>query len=109
MTRSIVSQVVYAYYPKGLRTGGPEAVHQLVDSLRRQGREAYLVPFPETPDAEPVEAFSVFDCPEAREPPIMTMRSSSSQRCGSPCLAASSGSRARSGGSALTTARIFVT
>jgi hypothetical protein len=58
---------VYVLYPRGVRTGGPEAMHQLVDSLRRQGREAYLVPRPGTAAADRVAAYDAYDAPEAPE------------------------------------------
>jgi len=55
----------YVYYPRGLATGGPEALHQLVDSLRRQGQDAYLVPIPGTAGAERAERYAHYDAPEA--------------------------------------------
>ncbi|WP_221583729.1 hypothetical protein [Microbacterium sp. G2-8] len=55
----------YVYYPRGLATGGPEALHQLVDSLRRQGQEAYLVPVPGTESAPRAERYAHYDAPEA--------------------------------------------
>ncbi|MGW9112868.1 hypothetical protein [Microbacterium sp. NPDC055683] len=55
----------YVYYPRGLATGGPEALHQLVDSLRRQGREAFLVPVPGTEGAPRAERYAHYDAPEA--------------------------------------------
>ncbi|WP_156758977.1 hypothetical protein [Microbacterium karelineae] len=55
----------YVYYPRGLATGGPEALHQLVDSLRRQGHEAYLVPIPGTEGAPRAERYAHYDAPEA--------------------------------------------
>ncbi|TQK69585.1 hypothetical protein [Nocardioides sp. SLBN-35] len=56
---------VYVYYPRGLRTGGPEALHQLVDSLRRQGEDAFLVAVPGSEDAERVAEYAHYDAPEA--------------------------------------------
>lgn len=55
----------YVYYPRGLATGGPEALHQLVDSLRRQGQDAFLVPVPGTEDAPRAERYAHYDAPEA--------------------------------------------
>ena len=55
----------YVYYPRGLATGGPEALHQLVDSLRRQGQDAYLVPIPGTATADRASRYSHYDAPEA--------------------------------------------
>lgn len=54
-------------YPRGVRTGGPEALHQLVDSLRRQGVEAWLWPTPATRSAERVSDYAHYDAPEALE------------------------------------------
>lgn len=55
----------YVYYPRGLATGGPEALHQLVDSLRRQGQEAFLVPIPGTETTPRAERYAHYDAPEA--------------------------------------------
>jgi hypothetical protein len=55
---------VIVVYPRGLRTGGPEALHQLVDSLRRQGREARLYPLPGTRVQPRVVEFDHYDAPE---------------------------------------------
>ncbi|GAA1744130.1 hypothetical protein [Microbacterium paludicola] len=55
----------YVYYPRGLATGGPEALHQLVDSLRRQGQDAYLVPIPGTEGTPRAERYAHYDAPEA--------------------------------------------
>ena len=57
----------YVYYPRGLATGGPEALHQLVDSLRRQGREAFLVPIPGTTATPRAERYEHYDAPEAEQ------------------------------------------
>lgn len=56
---------VYVYYPRGLATGGPEALHQLVDSLRRQNQPAFLVPIPGTESAPRAERYDQYDAPEA--------------------------------------------
>ncbi|MFC3399287.1 hypothetical protein ACFOEP_12775 [Microbacterium amylolyticum] len=58
--------IVYVYYPRGLATGGPEALHQLVDSLRRQGREAYLVAVPGTERAPRAQRYAHYDAPRLR-------------------------------------------
>lgn len=55
---------VYVYYPRGKESGGPEALHQLVDSLRRQGCAAWLVPYPGTSTFPRTEAYSGYDAPE---------------------------------------------
>lgn len=57
-------QRVLVFYPRGVQTGGPEALHQLVDSLRRQGVEAALVPYPKTRQNARVELYEQYDAPE---------------------------------------------
>lgn len=56
---------VYVFYPRGLRTGGPEALHQLVDSLRRNGQEATLVTHPGFRDQQRVPEYERYDAPES--------------------------------------------
>lgn len=56
---------IFVAYPRGVRTGGPEALHQLVDELRAQGEHAFLVPLAATKEAERVPEFRVYDAPEA--------------------------------------------
>lgn len=56
---------IFVAYPRGVRTGGPEALHQLVDELRTQGEDAFLVPLAPTRDATRVAEFEVYDAPEA--------------------------------------------
>ena len=60
-----VFDTVYVFYPRGLRTGGPEALHQLVDALRKSGQQAFLVPFLGTEKAPRVRDYEVYDAPEA--------------------------------------------
>ncbi|TFD91851.1 hypothetical protein E3T61_07700 [Cryobacterium lactosi] len=60
-----VFDTVYVFYPRGLRTGGPEALHQLVDALRKSGQQAFLVPFMGTEDTPRVRDYEVYDAPEA--------------------------------------------
>lgn len=55
---------IMVLYPRGLNTGGPEALHQLVDELRRQGQDATLVPLRETAAIARVAAFAEYDAPE---------------------------------------------
>jgi hypothetical protein len=55
---------IYVLYPRGLRTGGPEALHQLVDTLRALGQEAYLTPLPGTTGADRVKEYEHYDAPE---------------------------------------------
>lgn len=64
----------YVYYPRGLATGGPEALHQLVDSLRRQRKEAFLVPIPGTEGAPRADRYAHYDAPEA--PAVVDARGS---------------------------------
>ena len=59
-----MSGLIVALYPRGIRTGGPEALHQLVDSLRRSGAEAYLTPRAGTEHSERVDAYGHYDAPE---------------------------------------------
>lgn len=61
---------VWIYYPRGVRTGGPEALHQLCDSLREQGQEAFLVPWPTTLTSERVPAYRTYDAPEVVRPKV---------------------------------------
>ncbi|WLQ07122.1 hypothetical protein [Arthrobacter oryzae] len=56
---------VFAYYPRGERTGGPEALHQLISGLRKLGQEAYLVPLPGTEDKPRVAEYELYDAPES--------------------------------------------
>ena len=55
---------IYVLYPKGVRTGGPEALHQLVDMLRKLGQSAFLVPC-SGEDKERVSDYENYDAPEA--------------------------------------------
>jgi hypothetical protein len=55
---------IVVLYPRGQKTGGPEAVHQLVDELRNQGADAYVCPFPATRDLPRVPEFAHYDAPE---------------------------------------------
>lgn len=59
------SGTIFVLYHKGLRTGGPEALHQLVDMLRELGQDAYLVAHPHTVQNHRVEQYSVYNAPEA--------------------------------------------
>lgn len=59
---------IYVFYPRGKVSGGPEALHQLVDSLRRQGATAYLVAYPETLSNERSNVYLSYDAPEAPAP-----------------------------------------
>ena len=57
-------ETVYVLYPRGSRTGGPEALHQLVHTLRGVGQDAYLVPLAATAGAERVQEYAHYDAPE---------------------------------------------
>lgn len=56
---------VFVYYPRGKRSGGPEALHQLVDSLRRQDVDAFLVPYPSTRANKRVALYATYNAPES--------------------------------------------
>lgn len=62
-------QAVYVMYPRGVKTGGPEALHQLVRSLRDMGVEAFLSPSPRTRQNPDVPDFDIYDCPKALDIP----------------------------------------
>jgi hypothetical protein len=55
---------VIVYYPRGSRTGGPEALHQLVSTLRDLDVEAYLTPFEGTHGYAPVLEYAHYRSPE---------------------------------------------
>ncbi|WP_408899070.1 hypothetical protein ACJ5H2_08170 [Nocardioides sp. R1-1] len=55
---------VSVFYPRGVRTGGPEALHQLVDALRSLGHDAALVPLPGTARSPRVAEYERYDAPE---------------------------------------------
>ncbi len=55
---------IFVYYPRGLQTGGPEALHQLVGSLRALGQHAYLVPLPGTEGNPRVLEYERYEAPE---------------------------------------------
>lgn len=57
-------KAIYVLYPRGLRTGGPEALHQLVDTLRGLGQDAYLTPLPRSTRHERVAEYGHYDAPE---------------------------------------------
>lgn len=63
----INSGTIFVLYHRGLRTGGPEALHQLVDMLRELGQDAYLVPHPHTAHNPRVEQYGIYNAPEAPE------------------------------------------
>jgi len=59
-TRSL--SPVYVMSPIGYRTGGPEALHQLVHSLNTQGYSAALTPYDVGRNTEPVPQYQVYGC-----------------------------------------------
>ena len=59
----IERKLIGVYFPKGAETGGPEALHQLVDSLRRHGIPAVLIPMPGTEGNTPVEQYRPYNAP----------------------------------------------
>ena len=61
VSRSEIS--VFVYCPIGVQTGGPEALHQLVFTLRELGVQAALVPTPSTRKFKPVAAYEHYACP----------------------------------------------
>jgi hypothetical protein len=58
---------IFVLFPQGVRTGGPEALAQLVHCLRSLGQDAYLVPLPGTEKAEHVQQFANYDSPVVAE------------------------------------------
>lgn len=57
-------KAIYVLYPRGYRSGGPEALHQLVQTLRELGQEAFLMPLPGTRNAQRVKEYAHYDAPE---------------------------------------------
>lgn len=55
---------VSVLYGRGIRSGGPEALHQLVHELRREGVAASLVPHPRTIGRPRVVEYEGYDAPE---------------------------------------------
>ena len=61
-------RTTYVFYPRGFRSGGPEALHQLVHTLRSLGTEAYLVPTADTELTPRDESYGHYDAPESARP-----------------------------------------
>lgn len=55
------NQRVAIFVPKGLRTGGPEAMHQLHRALLGEGKDSVLVPWPGMKNNKPVNEYSVYE------------------------------------------------
>lgn len=58
---------VYILYPRGVRTGGPEALHQLGATLRQLGTPSFLVPFANTISRPRVPEYEHYGVPEAKK------------------------------------------
>lgn len=58
---------VFVYYHRGVQTGGPEALHQLVSTLRDLGVDAALVPLPGSSGAPRHPSYDHYECPEVSE------------------------------------------
>jgi hypothetical protein len=56
---------VYISYPRGVQTGGPEALHQLGAALRQLGTPAFLVPLADTVSRPRVPEYEHYGVPEA--------------------------------------------
>ncbi|TFC89876.1 hypothetical protein [Cryobacterium sp. TMT4-31] len=54
---------IFVVCPRGVRTGGPEALHQLVSTLRELGQEAFLTPRPGTEYAATIDAYDHYAAP----------------------------------------------
>lgn len=62
---------IFVMYPRGVRTGGPEALHQLVDMLRSLGQPAFLVACSgaEKPRASEYDCYNAPEVPAAVDSP----------------------------------------
>ena len=60
---------VYVYVYRGILSGGPEALHQLVHELTAQGVEAYLVAVPDTREWPEAREYAHYGCRYADEVP----------------------------------------
>lgn len=58
---------VYIMYPRGRRTGGPEALYQLGAALRELGIAAFMVPLPFSRDLPRIADYDAYGVPEANE------------------------------------------
>lgn len=57
---------VYLLYPRGSRTGGPEAIHQLASTLIELGVPAYVTPLPGTETIPRSSDYDRYNVPERR-------------------------------------------
>jgi len=55
-----INQRIAIFVPRGLRTGGPEAMHQLHRLLLEEGKDSVLVPWPGTKNNIPVNDYSMY-------------------------------------------------
>jgi hypothetical protein len=67
--KPISARRVYVVCPGDLVTGGPELLHQLVDALRKEGREAFIVYHPFRPGWRTAEPYRRYDCEIATNVP----------------------------------------
>ncbi len=56
-----INRRVAIFAPKGLRTGGPEAMHQLHRALLVEGKDSVLVPWPKMKNKKPVHEYSLYE------------------------------------------------
>ena len=63
---------VNVLYGRGVRSGGPEAVHQLVHELRALDVPAFVVPDRRTLDNDRVHDYAAYDAPERAQVPDQT-------------------------------------
>lgn len=60
----VVTGRVFIVYPRGVRTGGPELLHQFCHALRMRGIDAVLVPTRKSRGRDRVPEYAQYDCPE---------------------------------------------
>jgi hypothetical protein len=60
-------RAVYILYPRGVQTGGPEALHQLGAALRELGTPAFMVPFANTVSRGRVPEYEHYGIPEVEK------------------------------------------
>lgn len=58
---------VYIMYPRGFRTGGPEALYQLGAALQELGIPSFMVPLPFSRDLPRIADYDAYGVPEADE------------------------------------------
>jgi len=60
---------VFIHYPAGVRSGGPEALHQLCEAVQAAGVEARLVPLDWRPGGQDVSEYDAYGCQVAASVP----------------------------------------